>query len=101
MRITLRLYGNLRKYARERRETDELEFPRGTTIKLLLESCGVPENSWWMAAINDQVVEADAVLQDGDLVEVFDPVGGGSGCCRLLGCPDVELTFLFLSSRFC
>ncbi len=78
MQITLRLYGNLRRYAEARRETSELEVAQGTTIRELLESRGVPENGWWMAAVNDQVVDAETALREGDLVEVFDPVGGGS-----------------------
>ncbi len=78
MRITLKLYGNLRRYAQERRETSEVESSEGTNIQQLLGSLGVPENGWWMAAVNDQVVDATTVLKDGDLVEVFDPVGGGT-----------------------
>ncbi len=78
MQVTIKLYGNLRRYAEGRRETSALDVGEGTTIKALLESLGVPESGWWMAAVNDQVVEAETTLHEGDLVEVFDPVGGGS-----------------------
>ncbi len=78
MHITLRLYGNLRRYADGRRETSELTVASGMTIKQLLESFGVGENDWWMAAVNDQVVDSSKVLRENDLVEVFEPVGGGS-----------------------
>ncbi len=77
MQITLRLYGNLRRYAEGKRETSEVNVGEGTTIRALLKSRGVPDNGWWMAAVNDQVMEAETALHEGDLVEVFDPVGGG------------------------
>ncbi len=77
MRVTLKLYGNLRRYAEAKRETSEVNVAEGTTVRALLELRGVPEGGWWMAAVNDQVVEAETTLHEGDLVEVFDPVGGG------------------------
>ncbi len=82
MGITLKLYGNLRRYAEGKRETSQVNVVEGTTIRALLESRGVPENGWWMAAVNDQVVDAETPLHEGDLVEVFDPVGGGSWAIR-------------------
>ncbi len=78
MQITLRLYGNLRRYAKDRRETAEMNLAEGTTIQLLLDSLHVPETAWWLAAVNDQVVAADTALRENDVVEVFEPVGGGS-----------------------
>lgn len=78
MRVTLRLYGNLRRYAAARSEKSELDLASGITINQLLDSFGIGEADWWMAAVNDRVVEADTVLQDNDLLEVFDPVGGGA-----------------------
>jgi thiamine biosynthesis protein ThiS len=77
MRITLRLYGNLRRYADAKRENNELDVAAGMTIKQLLESFGLSEYDWWMSAVNERVVEADTVLQENDMVEVFEPVGGG------------------------
>ncbi len=78
MQITLRLYGNLRRYAPDKRDRTPVEIGQGTTVASLLQSLSVPDNGWWMAAVNDQVVQSDTVLHDHDLVEVFDPVGGGS-----------------------
>ncbi len=79
MRITLRLYGNLRRYSASRGENSELDLATGMTINQLLAAFGIGENDWWMAAVNDRVVEADTVLQENDLLEVFEPVGGGEG----------------------
>ncbi len=78
MQITLRLYGNLRRYAPDKRDRTPVEIGEGTTVGNLLQTLGVPDNGWWMAAVNDHVVQPDTVLYANDLVEVFDPVGGGS-----------------------
>ncbi len=78
MQITLRLYGNLRRYAPDKQDRTSIEIGEGTTIASLLQSLGVPDNGWWMAAVNDQVIGADTVLHAQDLLEVFDPVGGGN-----------------------
>ncbi len=77
MRITVKLYGNLRRYAEGRRETSNLTVQDGITVEQLLSSLGIPENGWWMAAVNDVVVQPKDVLNENDVVEVFDPVGGG------------------------
>jgi sulfur carrier protein ThiS len=77
MRIKLRLYGNLRRYAENRREASEMQVAEGMTVGALLDALTVPEGGWWMAAVNDQVVDPQTTLRNDDLVEVFDPVGGG------------------------
>ncbi len=77
MRVTCKLYGNLRRYAQNGRESSTLDLPEGTTVKTMLESLQVPDTSWWMVAVDDQVVQPDVVLHDGDLIELFEPVGGG------------------------
>ncbi|MGE5141455.1 MAG: MoaD/ThiS family protein [Rudaea sp.] len=79
MRIIVRLYGNLRRYAGNRRDRTEMDVEEKITVRSLLNSLGVPENDWWMAAVNDRVVDAEETLNEGDLVEIFDPVGGGVG----------------------
>lgn len=79
MRITVRLYGNLRRYAGNRRDRTEMDVQDKATIRSLLQSLGVAENDWWMAAVNDRVVDPEETLSEGDLVEIFDPVGGGTG----------------------
>ncbi len=77
MEVTVRLYGNLRRYASNRQDRTVVNVPDSETIEGLLGALGVPDSAWWMAAVNDKVVQRDAVLQAGDLVEIFEPVGGG------------------------
>ncbi len=78
MLITLKLYGNLKLYAPSKTESAQVEIGDGTTIRRLLERLGVPDQRVWMSAINDKVVDDSSELHDGDLLEVFEPVGGGA-----------------------
>lgn len=77
MQIALKLYGNLKLYAPDKRENALVEIKSGTTIRSLLLRLGVPDTQVWMSAINDQVVDDSSELYDGDVLEVFEPVGGG------------------------
>lgn len=77
MRITLSLYGNLKKYLPQKKESAQIEIESGTTIRALLTRLAVPDSNVWMTAINDQVVDDSTALRDGDVLEVFEPVGGG------------------------
>ena len=77
MKIGLKLYGNLKKFAPLKEETATIDIAPGTTIAELLARLGVPDAAVWMSAINDAVVNHSVVLRDGDVLEVFEPVGGG------------------------
>ena len=77
MQSTVKLYGNLKRYAPQKKENVVVEIAEGTTIAALLARLGVPEEGVWMSAVNDTVVDSATVLRDGDLLEVFKPVGGG------------------------
>ncbi|MFQ6057826.1 MAG: MoaD/ThiS family protein [Anaerolineae bacterium] len=77
MHITVKLYGNLRTYLGGEGDTAQLEVAQGVTVRQFLEQLGIPDGRVWMSAVNDQVVDGERVLQDGDMLEVFEPVGGG------------------------
>ncbi len=77
MQVTVNLYGNLKKYMPEKKEIGQLQVVPGTTIATLLARLGVPDGEIWMSAINDTVVPETTELYDGDVLEVFEPVGGG------------------------
>ncbi len=78
MQITIKLYGNLKKHLPQKKQDAQVEIESGTTIRELLARFGVPDSNVWMTAINDQVVGDSTALQDGDVLEVFEPVGGGA-----------------------
>ena len=77
MQVTVKLYGNLKRYLPEKKETAEVEVESGTTIRALLTQLAVPDPNVWMCAVNDQVVDDSTTLRDGAVLEVFEPVGGG------------------------
>ncbi len=77
MRVTVKLYGNLKRYLPEKQERAEMDVQAGTTIRGLLAQLGVADAEVWMCAVNDTVTDASTVLQEGDVLEVFEPVGGG------------------------
>ncbi len=77
MQVTLKLYGNLKRYAPDKKENARVEIAQGATIRELLLQLGVPDARVWMSAVNDHVVDDSTALNEGDIVEVFEPVGGG------------------------
>lgn len=76
MKITVTVFGELRRYLPDR-DTVQVEVPEGATVTDVLARLGVPSDEVWMSAVNDVVVEADHPLAPGDRLEVFHPVGGG------------------------
>lgn len=78
MQITLKLHGNLKRYAPQKTERAQLEIAAGMTVAALLARFGVPDSDVWMSAVNDAVVGDSTILHDGDVLEVFEPVGGGT-----------------------
>lgn len=77
MRITLKLYGNLGNFSPQKQDSASIEIAEGATIASILAQLGVPDNRVWMSVVNDNVVESATGLRDGDVLEVFEPVGGG------------------------
>lgn len=77
MLITVKLYGNLKRHMPDKTEIATIEMPPGTTIAVLLARLGVPDSDVWMSALNDLIVPDSTELHDGDVLEVFEPVGGG------------------------
>ncbi len=77
MQITIKLYGNLKKYSPQKKEMAQIQVETGTTVRALFARLGVPDSNVWMCAVNDQVVADSTALRDGDVLEVFEPVGGG------------------------
>lgn len=53
------------------------ELPAGTDVSRLMDSLRIPAAEVKIIFINGVVMEADAVLHDGDRVGLFPAVGGG------------------------
>lgn len=57
--------------------TVEVDLPEGATVADLLAKLHVPLEEARMFFVNGRVRAADSVLQPGDEVAVFPPIGGG------------------------
>ncbi len=77
MRLTVRLFGDLRKYLPKGQELLRIELPEGATAMAVLQEIGIHPGEVWLLRANRQVVPEDQRLEDGDDIEVFEPVGGG------------------------
>lgn len=76
MRVMVHMHGNLRRFMPEGRDRTATEVAPGTTIEALLASLGA-ERDTWLVAVNGAACEKDRVLQQGDLLDCFEPVAGG------------------------
>ena len=100
MRITLKLYGNLKHYSPRKEEIANADVAEGTTIAALLAQLSVPDSHVWMSAVNDTVVDHSTMLRDGDVLEVFEPVGGGaSSRLQVSGHNKIETCGFYLPNR--
>jgi len=82
MTITLRLFGELKRYAPEGQtgRTARVEVPDGMTALQLILRLGIPyggDEGQMVVAVNDVQVEHNSVLHDGDTVSLFEPLAGG------------------------
>ena len=79
MKVTVKLHGETKRRVKNLvGDSVEAEVAPGTTVAQLLGQLGVADEDVWMSAVNKTVVKEDHVLADGDGVEVFAPVQGGS-----------------------
>lgn len=82
MRITIRLFGELKHYAPEGStgRTARLEIPDGTSALQLILRLGIPyggEEGLMVVAVNDVEAPHDCILKEGDSVSLFEPLAGG------------------------
>jgi len=74
IKVEVRLFANFRK-GREKKQTIQLK--EGAIIRDLLEIVNIPEEEVSILLQNGKYGPADRVLNDGDIIAVFPPVGGG------------------------
>jgi sulfur carrier protein ThiS len=76
MSVTVHMHGNLRRFMPEGRDRIAVEVAPETTIEVFLASLGA-ERDTWLVAVNGAACEKDRILQQGDLLDCFEPVAGG------------------------
>jgi sulfur carrier protein ThiS len=76
--VSVKLYGDLRKYVkRNAPDAASMSLPAGSTGADLLAAIGVNPEDQVTVGLNGELAERDAVLKDGDEVQLFSPMEGG------------------------
>lgn len=74
MKITVKLFASLRE-GREKEMPKEVSA--GIRAKDIAESLHIPADDVAIIMINGRRVAPDAIVEDGDTVALFPPIGGG------------------------
>ncbi|MBO8138190.1 MAG: MoaD/ThiS family protein [Desulfotomaculum sp.] len=79
MLLEVRLYSGLEKYVQGAKygKPMKVEMPDGTTGRQLLDKLGIPQEQVFSILVNGTHRDRDEVMEDGDRVALFPPVGGG------------------------
>ena len=78
MNVAVKLFGNLRRHLPPGQEAIALRLAPGTSIEAAIQRLGVPDGEVGLAVVNGEAVPETSVLRDGDRLELFAPMGGGS-----------------------
>ena len=76
MRITVKLYANLREYSNGE-GTISLELAENSSVMDTLKHFKIPENETKIIMVNGIRAKPDTIVQDGDRVAIFPPIAGG------------------------
>lgn len=79
IRVNVKLFATLRRYYPHLRvgEALEMELPEGTTVGQLMNHLNLPTEQVRVVFVNGVARDENYVLNSGDEVGVFPPVGGG------------------------
>lgn len=74
MKIRVKLYGDFLKYGPE---DSYVELRNGSIVDDLLKTLSITERSYIIVLKNEKRSWFEDKLEDGDIVSIFAPVGGG------------------------
>jgi len=76
--LEVRLFANLRdNYPKESKGVLTLSMPQGSTAAQLVRQLNIPKDLPLIILVNGRRQREDTLLNDGDRVGIFPPVGGG------------------------
>ena len=80
MIVKVKLFATLRKFLPgvELGKSSDIPLESGTSIAQLYEVLKIPAEEIKLAYVNGIYCEIDTILQDGDEIGIFPPIGGGS-----------------------
>jgi molybdopterin converting factor small subunit len=74
MNVTVRLFATLRD---GRFEEEERQYGPEATVGQILDDLNIPESEVKIVFVNNRHARVDRELEDGDVVGIFPPIGGG------------------------
>ncbi len=77
--MEVRLYSGLEKFVQHAQygKPIQLELSAGTTAEKLIEQLGIPKEHVFSILVNGNHRKGEDLLEDGDRIALFPPVGGG------------------------
>jgi sulfur carrier protein ThiS len=80
MHLIVRLFAHLVQYRPgvSSGRSFTLELPEGSDISALIMRLGIPEEEVKTVFVNHIISPPETVLQEGDEIGIFSPIGGGS-----------------------
>jgi len=70
-KLTLRLFGELNYFLKDNQIFREISFKDRQTIKDILEGIKIPHTEVYLILKNNQAIDLDYLVQDGDLISVY------------------------------
>ncbi len=79
MLVEVRVFSGLERFLDQKRfgEPFSVEIKEGSSLRDLLEQIGIPEDQVFTTLIDGKYRELDYILNEGERVSLFPPVGGG------------------------
>lgn len=77
MKITYRLFANLRSYSPEEDGSGELNFIEGSTVRSVTDFLKIPPEIEKVILVNGRHAKEDTELSEGDVITYFPPMTGG------------------------
>jgi sulfur-carrier protein len=79
MHVTVKLFATLVRFKDGSRagRPFEVELPEGSVVQNLIDVLKIPAEETHVVFINNIIEERESKLNDGDVVGLFPPVGGG------------------------
>jgi len=77
MRVTVEMYGPLKRFNKDGQLRAELDIEDNLTVRDLLVSLGMDMDEPWNAGLDGTLADPSDKLSDGSLLIVFPPMAGG------------------------
>lgn len=77
MKIHVKAYGILRRNLNDKEEL-ELHLTQGSTVASIFRKLKKTKSETWMVVVNGKIADENTILNDGDVVSIFEPIRGGA-----------------------